>query len=218
MGVRLVDLLAKQAAKKHRVSPSVIRGLEECALYVRYCLAKLGAVTHVANRCATTTVTEDGTTTTVSARDSEAVRPPRIVCKSRACSSPARVEMQKLHVLPPRSRDTAAASSVACAEHRRSNRSQAPRVPAEIEVAKRRRVQIIAKRHVEAIEDEVRTAKWLRTREMAASPSDASERLEALRKRVRERTVAQPQHAQQQQQQPQLTRTRLSAVCLWDAP
>ena len=118
-------------------------------------------MTHVANRCATTTVTEDGTTTTVLARDSEAVRPPRIVRKSRACSSPARVEMQKLHVLPPRSRDTAAASWAACAEHRRSNRSQAPRVPAEIEVAKHRRVQIIAKRHVEAIEDEVRTAKWL---------------------------------------------------------
>ena len=185
---RLADLLAKQAAAQEKVPAAVIRGLDAYAQHVRYSLAKVGVVTLASNRCTTIVLAEDGTATTVLARDSDVVRPPR--SKGKCCEVPSGPPIAL--ALPPQQRQPppfvaviAPAAQTAISKH-----GCARRPPAEVQAAKRRRDQSTLKRHHEAVDDEVRTAKWLRTRQLPGSQSDAPERLEGLRMRVQRRAAA----------------------------
>ena len=210
---RLVDLLAKRAAAPDRVCASVMRGLDECKQYVRYCLAKLGVVTFAANHCRKVVLADDGSSTTVLARDSEAARPPRKPCPRQRGGASA---YGRLAISPPPppgtggglplERIVAPASQSEWSNTMRVHSANARRPAAEMQAAKRRRHQRWLKRHREAAEDETRTAKWLRTRQPTCLPSTASARLEALQKRVRERVAAQPAEEQQQQQQQPLSK------------
>ena len=83
---RLVDALAKLAARKHRLPAIVKQKLDDASTLLRYQAALLGVVTHAANNHRVEQVREDGTTVTIVQRDSTAdrqqprsfkVRPPK---------------------------------------------------------------------------------------------------------------------------------------------
>jgi len=66
---RLVDLLAKAAAGRHRVPKSTMKLLADAAATVSYAAALLGVVTHAANNYAETSWRADGSAVVVRHRD-----------------------------------------------------------------------------------------------------------------------------------------------------
>ena len=132
---RLVDLLAKQAAAIHRLPQSVTRGLEACALYVRYSVAKLGVVTRASNHCPTTVIAAHGLTSTIFARDSEAVQPPRTK-HSRIKEPPGcqrtRVEPKEQQQPLTIGDSSGSASPAACIESKRPRIAQPQYLPSII--------------------------------------------------------------------------------------
>jgi hypothetical protein len=72
---RLVDLLAKSAARPRRLPREARKLVETAAAALEYSLAKLGAVTHAANHYRVSTVLNDGSTTYSNKRDSSGMQP-----------------------------------------------------------------------------------------------------------------------------------------------
>ena len=71
---RLVDAVAKSAAAATRVEQRVMKSTEGAAAALRYSAAKLGTVTHAASHCAGTVTDANGCTKTVMRRDAVAPR------------------------------------------------------------------------------------------------------------------------------------------------
>jgi hypothetical protein len=85
---RLVDLLAKSAARPGRLSVKTRLLIAAAAEAVEYSLARLGAVTHAANHYCVTSTSDDGTVSSRIVRDSGA-RPstrPATVARKRAAA------------------------------------------------------------------------------------------------------------------------------------
>ncbi len=74
-GNRLVDTLAKLAAKGSRVPPTVTKQVASYAKLAQYQAARLGFATYAANHCEKVVVTDGGDTRTVVVRDTTAERP-----------------------------------------------------------------------------------------------------------------------------------------------
>jgi len=72
---RLVDMLAKSAARPYRLPAAAGKILDTAAEAVEFSLAKLAAVTYAANHCKVDAVLPDGTTTRCIKRDSSGARP-----------------------------------------------------------------------------------------------------------------------------------------------
>ncbi len=75
---RLVDWLAKSAARPLRVSARTRACIEDAATALEYSLAKLAAVTHAANHYKADVTMHDGSTVTVNRRDSAGAKPRRL--------------------------------------------------------------------------------------------------------------------------------------------
>ena len=73
---RLVDLLAKSAARPLRVHCKVRKLIQTASHALEYSLAKLGVVTHAANNFETTVVLPDGHRSTQTLRDSAGMKAP----------------------------------------------------------------------------------------------------------------------------------------------
>ena len=71
---RLVDLLAKSAARALRAHEKVRRLIQVASHALEYSLAKLGAVTYAANNFKTPVLLPDGTYTNVTLRDSAGIK------------------------------------------------------------------------------------------------------------------------------------------------
>ena len=73
---RLVDLLAKSAARPLRVHSKVRKLIQTASHALEYSLAKLGVVTHAANNFETTVVLPDGHRSNLTLRDSAGMKAP----------------------------------------------------------------------------------------------------------------------------------------------
>ena len=186
--------MAKGAAEEHRV-PRRITGALECAAdLVRHSFAKLGAATEKANGCVVHDTTEDGEPRVRKLHDSSGQRPPRSAPRGQAVRARA-MPPQAIGQRPQPSsavcawkpevtrRDPSAPARGAC---------RANLVPPQAQVAVgHRRDTALLHRHLDAIDDETRTAQWMRSLELTPLTSGvAPDRLEALRLRIQAREAA----------------------------
>jgi hypothetical protein len=170
---RLADALAKEAANQLAIPKSTVNLVKDAEEAARYYMALIGTVTHAANNCRTQ-VMVNGELTWVSKRDSlerpkaataaqKRARTPKPRCRPETALTPEEVA----------SSQPAAAPSVHCtaSKQRAAKRKHATEAAETERAATARAVTQLAERLLPS----------------TASPTSASDRLSALRSRIRER-------------------------------
>ena len=186
---RLADLLAKSAAAQHRAPERVIAALKATAQTVKYCMAKLGFVTKVANHYV---VAAAGDTPQTVRRDSQAVRRERRAGQRRRAQG---MGIQAAEPPPP------PLPGGLCWCPRPRSRSRSPRsrparvvrparpqpTPSARALLQRRSTRAALQRQGEEVEAATQLATWMSSLELRPAEGDAAHRLSALRARVRAR-------------------------------
>ena len=108
---RLVDVLAKSAARANRVGKDTLEYLDVASQALEFSLAKLAVVTQAANNVKVNTVLRDGTVASFTARDSEAQRP-----HTRTGSGSAKKRKRRYDAAPEAPSNALEVSLVSCSE------------------------------------------------------------------------------------------------------
>ena len=170
---RLVDLAAKAAAEPNRVPRDFTAKIKATGQLVQHSTARLGVATYGANNYVTELTDDSGSVKKVVLRDSTAPPKarPRPKAPAAAVASDTTLGARAVALLATpaeasRSRKRSRAATATCSQpHKRSKLSTVARQ--------------------EALQDEARTANWLRTRELTpATGPTAQARIEAIRLRL----------------------------------
>jgi hypothetical protein len=178
---RLVDGLAKAAAGANRVERRITKRVVEASALVQYAAAKVGVVTYAANNYKVDVTNAEGVTTNCTKRDAFA---PRSNGAKRSAEHSNSSSVTKALPCPPTTtaigQDIGHGVTVVCA-------AAVPKYGRKVSVDAAK----LAHKHLEELQDAERVARWRASIVLRpASGPSASERMQALRERIKLKVAA----------------------------